>query len=234
MSRSRVLSDLHAARPLVAPSLLSCDFAKLGEEIRRLEQAGAKVLHLDVMDGHFVPNLSFGLPVVEAVRRVTDRPLDVHLMISEPGKYVERFRQAGADFLSFHVEAVDEPGTLLERVRSLGAGAGIAISPPTPVERLQSCLDQCDYMLVMSVDPGFGGQHFHPEVLAKVRWLRRKVAPRVMLSIDGGIDPDTIGPCAEAGVEWFVVGTALLGHRDYRLRMAELVAAARATIPVRV
>jgi ribulose-phosphate 3-epimerase len=132
------------------------------------------------------------------------------------------------------VEAVDEPGALLDRVRSLGAGAGIAISPPTPVERLERCLDQCEYVLVMSVDPGFGGQHFHPEVLEKVRWLRRKVPSHVMVSIDGGIGPDTIGPCAEAGVEWFVVGTALLGHPDYRLRMVELVAAARPYSPVRV
>ena len=163
-TRSGQLAELKAAAPLIAPSLLAADFANLEREVHRLEAAGARVLHLDVMDGHFVPNLSFGLPVVEAVRRVTDLPLDVHLMISEPGRYVERFRQAGADFLSFHVEAVDEPGALLDRVRSLGAGAGIAISPPTPVERLEFCLDQCDYVLVMSVDPGFGGQHFHPEV----------------------------------------------------------------------
>jgi ribulose-phosphate 3-epimerase len=180
------------------------------------------------MDGHFVPNLSFGLPVVEAVRRVTELPLDVHLMISEPGRYVERFRQAGADFLSFHVEAVDQPELLLDRVRSLGAGTGIAINPATPIQRLERCLDRCDYVLVMSVDPGFGGQHFHPEVLPKLRWLRRRVASHVMLSIDGGIGPDTIGPCAEAGAEWFVVGTALLGHPDYRLCMAELLAAAGA------
>ena len=213
---------------------MAADLANLEREIHRLEDAGARVLHLDVMDGHFVPNLSFGLPVVEAVRRVTDLPLDVHLMISEPGRYIERFHQAGADFLTFHIEAVDDPAAMLDRVHDLGAAAGIAISPPTPVERLEPCLDRCDLVLLMSVDPGFGGQHFHPEAIKKANWLRRRVAPHAVLSIDGGISTDTIGPCAEAGVEWFVVGTHLLGYPDYRLRMAELSAAAQAAVPVRV
>jgi ribulose-phosphate 3-epimerase len=222
-----LLAELKAAAPLVEPSLLAADFGNLEREVRRLEQANARLLHLDVMDGHFVPNLSFGLPVVEAVRRTTGLPLDVHLMISEPARYVERFRAAGADLISFHIEAVGQPGALVERVRALGAGAGIAISPSTPVHRLEGCVDDCDFVLVMSVDPGFGGQGFHPEALDKLRWLRARASSRVVLSVDGGVNPDTIGPCAEAGADCLVVGTALLGHPDYRVRMAELMAAAR-------
>jgi ribulose-phosphate 3-epimerase len=234
MDASPLLATLKAAAPLIAPSLLAADLANLEREIHRLEEAGARVLHLDVMDGHFVPNLSFGLPVVEAVRRVTELPLDVHLMVSDPGRFVAAFREAGADSLVFHVEAVAHPETLLEQVRSMGAGAGIAISPPTPVERLKGCLDCCDYVLVMSVDPGFGGQQFHPEALEKLRWLRARVPPGIMLAVDGGINPDTIGPCAEAGAQWFIVGTALLGYPDYRQRMAELRVAARGTAPAGV
>ena len=158
MSSSRILADLHAAAPVVNPSLLACDFAELREEIRRVERAGAKMLHLDIMDGHFVPNLSFGLPVVEAVRRSTELPLDVHLMISEPGRYVKRFREAGADLLTIHIETVSDPRVLLGEIRALGAGVGISLNPPTPVESLDECLDLCDLVLVMSVMPGFGGQ----------------------------------------------------------------------------
>lgn len=222
------LADLRAEGPLIVPSLLAADFANLEREIRELEGAGARMLHLDVMDGQFVPNLSLGLPVLEAVRRVTRLPLDVHLMISDPDPYIERFRRAGADLLSFHVEAVAEPIPLLEKIRRLGAGAGVAISPPTPVGRLDGCLDWCDFVLVMSVIPGFGGQDFRPEALQKLRWLRRSGPARLMLAVDGGVGPDTIGPCAEAGAQWFVVGTALLGQPDYRRRMAELATAAQA------
>ena len=144
MSDEDVASGLHAAAPLVAPSLLACDFAHLAEEIRRLEEAGAKILHLDVMDGHFVPNLSIGVPVVEAVRRVTRLPLDVHLMISAPARYVEAFRRAGADLLTIHIEAVAEPRPLLRKIRQLGALAGISLNPPTPTAAVEEFLDACD------------------------------------------------------------------------------------------
>jgi ribulose-phosphate 3-epimerase len=190
MFSPRVVDDLHAAAPLVDPSLLACDFARLGEEIRRVEQAGARLLHLDIMDGHFVPNLSIGIPVVEAVRRSTRLPLDVHLMISEPGRYVRPFREAGADLLTVHVEAVADPRPLLAQIRALGAAAGISLNPPTPVEALDGCLDLCDLVLVMSVMPGFGGQEFETEALRKLRRLRAVCRPEVLLRPAG----DRFGP----------------------------------------
>ncbi len=228
------VAELLASTPLVAPSLLASDFANLESEIRRLEEAGARVLHLDVMDGHFVPNLSFGVPVVRAVRGVTALALDVHLMIDEPGRYLEAFRQAGADLLTIHVEAAGDPELLLERIRSLGAGAGIALNPSTPVEDVLPYLHLCDLVLPMSVMPGFGGQEFQPIVLEKLRRLREQVGRRVLVSVDGGVNTDTIGRCAEAGATLFVAGTALLGQADYRRRIDELLALAKSHIDVHV
>ncbi len=233
MEITRLLAELRGATPLIAPSLLAADFANLEREVRRLEDAGARLLHLDVMDGHFVPNLSFGLPVVEAVRRVTDLALDVHLMISEPQPFLRPFRDAGADLLTFHVEVVEDAPGLLDEIRHLGAGAGITLNPDTPVSALDKCLGRCDLALVMSVMPGFGGQHFRAEVLDKVRRLRTTMGREVLLSVDGGVNADTIGSCAEAGAQVFVVGTGLLGFPDYRRRMADLTAAARAAFAVR-
>jgi ribulose-phosphate 3-epimerase len=191
-----------------------------------VEAAGARILHLDVMDGHFVPNLSFGIPVVAAVRRVTSLPLDVHLMISNPDRFVEPFRRAGADLLTIHVEAVPDPSPLLERIHGLGAGAGIALDPPTPVSAIEPYLGCCDLVLTMSVMPGFGGQHFEPETLGKLRLLRQRAGPDVLLSVDGGINPETLGSCAEAGAQLFVVGTALFHYPDYGGRLSELTALA--------
>ena len=234
MSVSRILDDLHAAAPLVAPSLLACDFAELREEIRRVEEAGAHVLHLDIMDGHFVPNLSFGLPVVEAVRRSTDLPLDVHLMISEPARYVRRFREAGADLLTVHIEVLSDPRPLLQEIRGLGAGVGISLNPPTAVETLDGCLDLCDLVLVMSVMPGFGGQTFEPVALEKLRRLRSSVGPNVLLSVDGGVNADTVGPCAEAGADLFVIGSALFSQNNYGRFIQEMTGLARSVKEVRV
>jgi len=229
MAASGLLADLLAAVPMIVPSLLAADLGDLRGEIRRLEEAGAGMFHLDIMDGHFVPNLSFGVPVVEAVRRATELPLDVHLMISDPAKYVRAFREAGANGITIHVEAVPDPTPLLEEIRGLGAYAGIAMNPPTPAEAVLPCLGHCDLVLTMSVMPGFGGQEFHPEALPKLRRLRAAIGDEALLSVDGGVNHQTIAACAEAGAMLFVVGTGLLGHPDYRRRLAELTALARST-----
>lgn len=225
---SQLLADLQAATPLIGPSLLAADFANLEREIRRVEEAGARLLHLDIMDGHFVPNLSFGIPVVKAIRRVTKLPLDVHLMISDPARYMEAFRRAGADMLTFHIEAVPEPAPLLDRIRQLGACAGLSLNPPTPVSAVEPFLGSCDLVLTMSVMPGFGGQEFDPVALDKLKVLRAKAGPAVLLSVDGGVNSETIGPCAAAGANMFVVGTAFFEHSDYRRRLGELTTLAQA------
>ena len=234
MGASQIVESLHAAAPLVAPSLLACDFAEMREEIRRVEQAGARVLHLDIMDGHFVPNLSFGLPVVEAIRRSTALPLDVHLMISEPARYVRRFREAGADLLTVHIETLPDPRPLLSEIRAMGAGVGISLNPPTPVETLDGCLDLCDLVLVMSVMPGFGGQAFEPVALEKLRRLRAAAGSRLLLSVDGGVSPKTVGDCAEAGADLFVTGSALFSQDDYGRVIREMTGLAQSVKEVRV
>lgn len=222
------IERLRQSAPLVAPSLLACDFAHLADEIRRVEDAGAAVLHLDIMDGCFVPNLSFGLPVVEAVRRSTRLPLDVHLMIVEPGRYLRQFREAGADMLTIHIEISPDPGALLDEIRSLGCGAGLTLNPPTPVESVEPYLAQCDIVLAMSVMAGFGGQKFDPIALNKLRRLRTLMGPQALISVDGGVNAETIGNCAAAGANYFVMGTAVFGRPDYRRVIAEMTALARA------
>jgi ribulose-phosphate 3-epimerase len=234
MDISPLLAELHAAAPLVGPSLLASDFANLQREVKALETAGAQVLHLDVMDGHFVPNLSFGLPVVEAIRRVTSLPLDVHLMISNPGQYLAAFREAGADLLTFHVEAADDPGSLLEEIRRLGAAAGLALNPITPVESVEPYLDRCDLVLVMSVMAGFGGQHFEPVALEKLRRLRALAGGRLLLSVDGGVNLQTVGACAEAGADLLVAGTALFSQNNYGRFIGQMTDHARAAKNVQV
>jgi ribulose-phosphate 3-epimerase len=206
---------LRAASPGILPSLLACDFAHLEQEVHRVEAAEVPALHLDIMDGHFVPNLSIGVPIVEAVRRITDLPLDVHLMISNPAKYIEAFRKAGADALTIHVEAVSDPRPVLDQIRALGALAGLAINPPTPLSAIEKSLPHCDIVLVMSVMPGFGGQTFDDESLTKLRALRDRGDCDALLEVDGGIGLDTAGRCARAGAEMFVAGTAIFKTDDY-------------------
>jgi ribulose-phosphate 3-epimerase len=213
---------LRAATPIVLPSLLACDFGCLEREIERVEAAGARALHLDVMDGHFVPNLSFGIPIVEAARRATDLPLDVHLMIEHPEQFIEPFRDAGADGMTIHVEVVPEPRAVLEKIRSLGAWAGLALNPPTPLTTIEPSLSYCDLVLVMSVMPGFGGQEFDPIALSKLRTLRANCDLNAFLEVDGGIGSETIGPCAEAGADFFVAGTAIFHSDDYATTLGQL------------
>lgn len=230
MSHTRHLDELRAASPVVLPSLLNCDFGNLEQEIRELEAAGVKAIHLDVMDGHFVPNLSFGLPLVESVRRLTDLTLDVHLMISNPAEYLSRYVEAGADLLTIHTEVVEDAQPLLEEIRSLGAGAGLALNPPTPVASIESALPACDFVLVMSVMPGFGGQEFDEVALDKLRMIRPQVGDDVLLEVDGGVNDDTIEACAEAGARLMVVGSAITGHDNYQKRVSILTQLAHGAV----
>ncbi|MGL4944211.1 MAG: ribulose-phosphate 3-epimerase [Thermoguttaceae bacterium] len=208
--------------PIVCPSLLAADFGHLAREIRAAEEAGVEVFHLDIMDGHFVPNLSFGIPVVEAIRRATDRVLDVHLMLSEPSRYIEAFRRAGADWLTVHIEAVPQPQQILKTIRVLGARPGLSLNPPTDVHALIPFVGECDVVLVMSVMPGFGGQAFDRVALQKLATIRSVAHPTLAISVDGGISPATIAECAAAGANTFVVGSAFFGPRNYLTRYNEL------------
>ncbi|NOT30845.1 MAG: ribulose-phosphate 3-epimerase [Planctomycetes bacterium] len=216
-------------RPLrIAPSLLACDFARLADELAEVEAAGADWHHVDVMDGHFVPNLTIGPAVVERIKAVTARPLDVHLMMKEPVRYAEAFVKAGADVLTFHVEVCPDDAAARAAARALrAAGAskvGIALNPDTPIERVAGILDEVELVLVMSVFPGFGGQRFMPEVLAKTTWLRQRgYAGHV--EMDGGLNQTTLPLCAAAGADVLVVGSAIYGERDRARRISELRAA---------
>lgn len=228
MSRRRHLKTLQAAAPVVLPSLLLCDFGNLEREIGKLEEAGVKALHLDVMDGVFVPNFTYGMTIVEAVRKLTDLPLGVHLMMQSPEKYLERFRDAGADILTFHVEAVDDPRPVLEEIRKLGLGAGLAINPPTPFAKVEEVLDYCDLLLVMSVQAGFGGQSFNEVALERLRRARQLAGDRLLLEVDGGVNEDTIFRCAAAGAQLFVVGSAIFKKPDYGAAIQRLTELAQA------
>jgi ribulose-phosphate 3-epimerase len=210
----------------IAPSILSADFARLGEEIHRVEEAGADLIHFDVMDGHFVPNLSIGVPVLKSLRKITRLPLDAHLMISEPARYLRAFVEAGANSISVHAEVCNDLPGITAHIRELGARASVAINPETPVERVLTAAGHLDMILVMSVHPGFGGQGFIAESLDKLRAVRREIERRglkVDVEVDGGVKIDNIGAVAEAGANVFVSGSGIFGHENYR----EIIAAMR-------
>jgi ribulose-phosphate 3-epimerase len=217
------LEAIRNAAPAILPSLLLCDFGDLKSEVARLAEAGAEVLHLDVMDGHFVPNLTYGMPVVQGLRRYTDMPLDVHLMISDPLEYAKPMVDAGADLLTFHIEAIHsrDVAETAERIRELGVGVGVALNPETPLSTLAPCLPIVDLVLIMSVEAGFGGQSFNPVALEKLRVIREQY-PEMLLEIDGGIDATTIGSAREAGCDLFVVGSAIFRQDDYRIAIGGL------------
>jgi len=223
MVRRTHLTQLRDEAPVVLPSLLSCDFANLEREVSRLETAGAPALHVDVMDGYFVPNLTFGMPIVRTLHRLTGLPLDVHLMIVDPGRYVEDFIACGADILTIHAEATDHPRAVLQEIRVLGAAAGIALNPDTPLDSIEDCIDVVDLVLIMSVEAGFGGQAFNPVALDRLRQVREMVDSQVVLEVDGGVNEDTITNCSEAGAQLFVVGSALFASQDYGGYMQQLV-----------
>ncbi|MHC5035725.1 MAG: ribulose-phosphate 3-epimerase [Planctomycetota bacterium] len=213
-------------RILVAPSLLASDFSRLGEEIQRAEAAGADMFHLDVMDGHFVPNLTIGPLVLKAVRPVTGLPIEAHLMITDPLKYAPTFAQAGADGITFHIEVVDDPPAAAAAIRDLGVAVGVSLNPPTPLSTLDPLRGKVDYALVMTVNPGFGGQAFMPEPLAKVEVLAREWGIPVI--VDGGVSAETAPAVAAAGARILVAGTAVFGGRNLRERIDSLRAAATA------
>ncbi len=211
------------SRVRIAPSILSADFGRLAEEVRAVEAAGADAIHVDVMDGRFVPNITIGPPVVSAIRKVTKLPLDVHLMIVEPEKYVEAFASAGADTILVHAEACTHLHRVLQSIRKLGKRAGAVLNPATHESALAYVMDEVDQVLVMSVNPGFGGQSFIAEVLPKVRAVRAMIGKRnVDIEMDGGIAPGTIGRAAEAGTNVFVAGNAIFTAKDYAKAIAAL------------
>ena len=216
------------ARPAIAPSLLASDFAHLADEIDRVRLAGADLLHIDVMDGHFVPNITIGPAVVEKIRAVTDLFLDVHLMIEEPGRYIQAFAEAGADHITFHAEVAAEPQALAERVHELGCSAGITINPDGPMDRVRQAVPHVEMVLLMTIFAGFGGQEFMPEVLPMIRQVRGWLGDAKRLEVDGGIYTHTIADAAAAGADVFVAGTAVFRSPDgdYARSIADLRRAA--------
>jgi ribulose-phosphate 3-epimerase len=209
----------------IAPSILAADFARLGEEIEAVERGGAGILHVDVMDGHFVPNITVGLPVVKSLAAATRLPIDAHLMITEPGRYAAEFVKAGAKMVSVHVEADANLHRTLTSIKSAGAQAGVVLNPATPVGAVEEALQFADYVLVMSVNPGFGGQEFIPQSVSKVRQLRQMITDRkldVRIEIDGGIDRSNIETVVAAGVEIVVAGSAVFRRGDAEAAVKEL------------
>ncbi len=229
MTRHRTIDHLRAAPPVVLPSMLLCDFGKLEQEIRAVESAGARGLHLDIMDGNFVDNITYGMPIVEACRRATDLPLDVHLMIAAPMDYVDAFADAGASTLTIHVEAVDDPRPVLEKIRKRDLVAGLALNPPTPLEAIAPWLPYCDLVLCMSVMPGYGAQKFDPVALDKLRALKAQHGSELLLEVDGGVNEQTIAQCADAGAQLLVTGAAVFRSGvPYDQSLAKLTALAAA------
>jgi ribulose-phosphate 3-epimerase len=202
----------------IAPSILSADFAKLGEEIIEVEKGGADYIHVDVMDGHFVPNITIGPLIVDAIRPVTKLPLDVHLMIENPDQYIEAFAKAGADYITVHVEACRHLHRTIQHIKSFGIKAGVVLNPATPVDSIQHIIGDIEMVLLMSVNPGFGGQKFIPGVLPKIRAVKAMAEQKgldIEIEIDGGVNPETAKLCIEAGATVLVAGSAIYNQEDY-------------------
>jgi len=211
----------------VAPSILSADFARLADEISIVASAGLSIVHLDVMDGHFVPNITIGPPVIKWIRACTDRVLDCHLMISHPDQYVEAFAQAGADHITVHIETTPDPLGLIKTIHDLGCTAGITLNPETPVHTIEQVAPHCDMILVMTVHPGFGGQSFLQTAADKIKPIRDLVGTAVRIEVDGGIDPDTTGVVVGLGADTLVAGHAIFGQKDRTSAIRAIQAAAQ-------
>ncbi|MBI5193470.1 MAG: ribulose-phosphate 3-epimerase [Nitrospirae bacterium] len=210
---------------LIAPSILSADFSRLGEELKSIEDAGADYVHIDVMDGHFVPNITIGPFVVEAVRKATSLPLDVHLMIEQPDKYIAEFADAGADIITVHVEACPHLHRTIQVIKERGKRAGVSLNPGTSPESLRYVLNDIDLLLVMSVNPGFSGQKFIPSAINKIKEIREmmnKAGADFIIEVDGGIKLDNIGEVSSAGADMFVSGSGVFGTKDYKKTIAEM------------
>jgi len=210
---------------MMAPSILSADFSRLGEEIRAVENAGADIIHIDVMDGHFVPNITIGPVVVASVRKITDLPLDVHLMIEDADRYIDDFAKAGADWITVHVEACPHLHRTVSRIKELGKKAGAVLNPATPLGTLDEILADVDLVMLMSVNPGFGGQSFIRSSLNKIKTLKNMIEDRgleVGIEVDGGVSPATIKDVAGAGANIFVAGSAVFGQQDYAKEIMEM------------